>query len=300
MSRPPLIRPVARLMAAAAALLLAASAGAAESRELAADTDSFVEVEIAGIGITTAGVPAVLLRQPDAEEVIPIFIGAGQARAIVLGLREAETPRPMTHDLLNTTLGALEARLERVYVDDVRDNTFYGMLELEVAGHDAPVRVDSRPSDALALALRAGASIHVSPRVLKAARDLEYEGLDEKIVKAAGITVNEASDRLRQALGLPDRDGVVVSEAAGPARQAGLKAGALITGVNGQTPGTPRQFRQLMRRTPAGEKARIDFWQEGEERRIEVPAKLPEEQKAARAPGTPASAPVRTRGFGPG
>lgn len=267
----------------AACLLLAATGGSPQARELAADTDAFVAVELAGIGITHAGAPAALLRPPDSEEVVPIFIGHAQARAIVRGLRDANPPRPMTHDLLSHTLGALEARLDRVYVDDVRDGTFYGMLELKAADRDAPIRIDSRPSDALALALRTDAAILASPKVLEAARRLDVAGMEERIAKAAGITVNAAGTDLREALDLPDREGVVVSETVGPARRAGLRPGALITGVNGEPPDSPRRFRELLRDTPPGEKAAITFWQEGEEHRIEVPPELPEAKQAAHA-----------------
>jgi bifunctional DNase/RNase len=283
-----------RRVLAAACLLLLIGAPPGQTRELAAERAAFVEAEIAGVGITTAGVPAVLLRPVDTDEVIPIFIGPGQARAIIMALHERQPPRPLTHDLMNRTLGALKARLDRVYVDDVRDNTFLGMLELTVAGRQAPVLVDSRPSDALALALRAGASVHVSPRVLEAARSLEHGGLEEKVVQAAGITVNAATPKLRQALELPDAAGVLVSEATGPAHQAGMRSGALITGVNGETPETPEAFRKLMEATPTGEKARIRFWQQGDERSIRVPAQLPDQRRASRPLGS--ARPLNDRG----
>ncbi len=266
----------------AAALLAAGPAAPARERGLAADVEAFVEVEIAGVGITPGGAPAVLLHRAEAKEVVPIFIGTAQARAIVLALREVEPPRPMTHDLFSRTLDALEARLVRVYVDDIRDSTYYGMLELDVAGREEPLRVDSRPSDALALALRAGASIHMAPKVLESARRLEHGGLSEEIVKAAGITVNAATADLRRALELPDRPGVVVSSVTGPARRAGLEPGALITGVNGQAPENPLDFLELLRETPPGEKAAITYWQGGESHRIEVPTDIPEPREVRR------------------
>ncbi len=264
-------------------LLLATGVEPTGARELAADREAFVEVEVAGVGITTSGVPAVLLRQPKAEEVVPIFIGPGQAQSIILGLRGSETPRPMTHDLLHKALKALGAELVRVYVDDMRNNTFYGMIELKVQGQKAPLRVDSRPSDALALGLRANIPIEVSPQVLEAARRLDYKGIRERIAKAAGITVNTMNETLRQALDLPDRQGVVVSEAIGPARQAGLRPGALITEVNGEVPKTSGSFRELIQQTPKGEQATITFWQDGESHRIKVPAELPQRHPAEQA-----------------
>ncbi|KPV41882.1 hypothetical protein AN478_00335 [Thiohalorhabdus denitrificans] len=269
-----------------AALLLAANHTAA-ARELAADEDRFVEVEAVGVGVTPAGAPAVLLRRPGAGKAVPIFVDAGQAQAIAMALQEVEPSRPMTHDLLRDTLGALEAELRRIYVDDVRDGAFYGMLELAVAGREAPVRVDSRPSDALALALRAGVPILAAPKVLEAAREVEYRGMEERIARAAGITVNPLTEELRRALELPDRKGVVVSAAIGPAHHAGLRPGALITAINGETPRGPAHFRALLRETPSGERAEVTFWQEGEEHRIEIPPELSGGHRARRAPRRP-------------
>jgi bifunctional DNase/RNase len=259
-------------------------AASAAERELAAPEDEFVEVEVATVGLSEpAGSPVVLLRQPEGSEVIPIFIGPDQARAILLALRGAEPPRPMTHDLLGNVIGALEATLERVYVDTIIDNTFFGMLELAVEGRNQPLRVDTRPSDAIALALRVGASIHVAPQVLEQARLISYRGLEDRqqVVKAVGITVMAPTSELRRALELPDRDGLVVSDVTGPARGAGLEAGALVLAVNGTTPGSPMEFLELVRATPDAERVQIRYWLAGSVTEIEVPTTIPDRPGAS-------------------
>ncbi|EWH03011.1 bifunctional nuclease family protein [Halomonas sp. BC04] len=256
--------------------LLLLGAHVAGARELAAEPGDMVEVEIATVGVAGfGGPPVVLLREPGTQDVIPIFIGPNEAAAILHGLGGERSRRPMTHELLGDVLSGVEVTLERIYVDAIVDNTFLGMLELRVQGRDEPVRIDSRPSDAIALALYAGASIHVAPQVLEAARQIEYEGLDDQVVAALGITVTPADDDLREALGLPDREGVLVSDTHGPAAEAGMEPGALILEVNGEVPTTPMQFLELVRDTPRGEDAQLRYWQEGEEHELEVSTDVP-------------------------
>jgi uncharacterized protein len=256
-------------------LLLGCWVNAAAGRELAADTGDMVEVEVATVAVAQPGVPVVLLREPGAQEVIPIFIGPVEADAILRGLRGDRPRRPLTHDLLGDVLDGIEVRVERVYVDAIRGNTFFGALELRVAGRDDPVRIDSRPSDAIALALRTGATIHVAPQVMEAARRIEYEGLEDQIVTALGITVTPVTDELREALELPERAGVLVSDVSGAAADAGMEPGALLLEVNGQTAETPMRFLELVRATPADEDARLRYWQAEEIHEIELPTDVP-------------------------
>lgn len=269
-------RSAACALLAALLLVLVATPSQAQARELAAERDEFVEVEIATVGISPFGSPVVLLREPAAREVIPIFIGTAEAQSILRALRGLEPQRPMTHDLLGDVYGALDARLLRIYVDDLRDDIFFGMLEFEVEGRDEPLRIDSRPSDALSLALRAGASIHVAPKVREAARRIEFEGLENEVVSAIGLTVSPVTPELREALELPGRDGVLVTDSRSAAAETGIAAGALIVSVNGETPTTPWRFLELVRDTPEDEDVQIVYWQEGEEHEIELPTDVPD------------------------
>ncbi len=243
-----------------------------EARELGIDPAELVPVELAGVGVSaTAGAPLVLLRHLETGDVVPIIIGLDQARAILMAMHGVEPPRPMTHDLAINVMTALGATLERVLVDDLVDNTFLGMLELRVPGEDAPIRVDSRPSDALALAVRSGASIHVAPSVLIAGEDLDYEGLaDRQVVTALGITVVEAGQDERQALDLPERPGVLVRRVVGAASRSDIEPGSLIFEVNGDAIATPMQFLEAVRETERGAKVQIRYWHEGEEHELEL------------------------------
>ncbi|WP_018138166.1 MULTISPECIES: bifunctional nuclease domain-containing protein [unclassified Thioalkalivibrio] len=235
-------------------------------------------VELATVGMDAqTGAPIALLRDPDSGEVVPIVIGPDQAQAILLAMHEVQLSRPQTHDLMINLLDELNATLERVIVDGLVDGTYLGWLELRVEGEEEPRYIDTRPSDGLALAVRTGATIAVSPDVLEADVPFEYSPPgDDEVVTALGITVIAVRDDLREALELPDEPGVLVSRAQGAAAAAGLAQGALILEVNGQTPETPIEFLDAVSETPDGEEAEIRFWLDGEERTITLPTDVPQ------------------------
>jgi bifunctional DNase/RNase len=112
--------------------------------------------------------PIVILRESTGDSVLPIWVGLFEANAIALQLENIATPRPMTHDLLRSVFSNLEARVERVVITDLRENTFYATVVATRQGQQ--VDIDSRPSDAIALALRVGAPIFVSSEVITKAR----------------------------------------------------------------------------------------------------------------------------------
>lgn len=109
----------------------------------------------------------VLLQETDGERILPIYIGEPEARALVLQRRGATRPRPQGHDLMVALLGALDARVERIVIERLRDNTFFATVTV-VTGND-PREIDARPSDALNLALRSGAPIQVASEVIDTA-----------------------------------------------------------------------------------------------------------------------------------
>lgn len=124
-----------------------------------------IEMTITGLMIDPiTKMPIVVLRDSDGQRVLPIWVGLFEANAIALQIEQVETPRPMTHDLLKSVVEGLAARVERIVVCDLRDNTFYANIHLLSGG--ALKLVDARPSDAIALALRAGAPIFVEEAVI--------------------------------------------------------------------------------------------------------------------------------------
>jgi uncharacterized protein len=269
-------------------LLLALVSVQAVAREPAVPLEEMIAVELATVGLeSVSGSPVVLLREPGSGDVVLISIGSSEALAIMMALREVPTPRPMTHDLLADVIRSVGGSVERVMVDALVGNTYTGLIELRLARRDEAILVDSRPSDALALAARTGATILVAPDVLVATRGLEFEGLpeDQQVVTALGITVGEVTPDLREALRLPDQPGVLVSRAVGEAAEMGIAAGAMILEVNGEVPGSPMQFLELVRQTPAGASATLRVWQDGETREVELSTDVPEPQRPRIDPG---------------
>jgi uncharacterized protein len=140
------------------------------------------EMVIYGVSFDMVGKqPIVLLKTVDSNKFLPIWIGHPEAAAILMKLQGAQTPRPMTHDLLVDMLTELEAKCLQVAVTELRDNTFFASITLSVNGRE--IEIDSRPSDALALAVRAGAPIFAAEEVIaESAIEFEHEVEDTEEV----------------------------------------------------------------------------------------------------------------------
>jgi bifunctional DNase/RNase len=120
-----------------------------------------------------SNMPMIILRDEDEKRSLPIWVGLPEANAIALEMEKIPTLRPMTHDLIKNILEAVDARVAKVVVSDLRDNTFYAVIHLKVGA--AEITVDSRPSDAIALALRTDAPIYVAEEVLAKAESVEVK-----------------------------------------------------------------------------------------------------------------------------
>jgi len=128
-----------------------------------------VEMKIRGLMMDPmTNMPIVVLKDTDGETVLPIWVGIYEANAIALEIEKVTTPRPMTHDLIKNLLTGLDARVHKVVVTELRDDTFFAVIWMEREGRI--ISVDSRPSDALALALRLDCPIYVDDEVLKSSK----------------------------------------------------------------------------------------------------------------------------------
>jgi bifunctional DNase/RNase len=129
--------------------------------------------------------PIVVLKGDESDQILPIWVGVFEANAIALKKENIATPRPMTHDLLNNVIAQMGARILKILVNELKDNTFYAIIFLSYEGEE--IQIDSRPSDAIALALRAEAPIYVEQAVLDMASSPEFtkqhELVEEKIRK---------------------------------------------------------------------------------------------------------------------
>jgi bifunctional DNase/RNase len=153
-----------------------------------------VEMKIRGLMMDpVTNMPIVILKDAGSDAVLPIWVGIYEANAIALEIEKVATPRPMTHDLIKNVLVGLTANVHKVVVTELRDDTFYAVIWMEREGRI--ISVDSRPSDALALALRVDCPIFVEDGVLKHSK------------LAANVSDRVTSDELRKWLeGLNDED----------------------------------------------------------------------------------------------
>jgi bifunctional DNase/RNase len=144
-----------------------------------------IEMTIKGLMVDPiTNMPIIILRDKDGQRVLPIWVGVFEANAIALQIENVTTPRPMTHDLLKNVIQDLRGRIEKIVVSDLKDNTFYALIYLTVGGE--VMAVDARPSDAIALALRARAPIFVEEKVIDHARTADIvpdKGETERLQK---------------------------------------------------------------------------------------------------------------------
>jgi len=154
-----------------------------------------VEMKIRGLMMDpVTNMPIVVLKDVGGTSILPIWVGIYEANAIALEIEKVSTPRPMTHDLIKILLHGLDTGVRKVVVSDLRDDTFYAVIWLEKNGD--LISVDSRPSDALALALRLDCPIYVDEQVLK----------NSKMSTAVSEKVNNNEELRRWLEGLNDED----------------------------------------------------------------------------------------------
>jgi bifunctional DNase/RNase len=153
-----------------------------------------IEMKIRGLMMDpVTNMPIVVLKDVQGQAILPIWVGVYEANAIALEIEKVQTPRPMTHDLLRNVFLGLDVRVQKIVVTDLKDDTFYAVIWVDRAGE--MMTIDSRPSDALALALRMDCPIFVNEEVLK----------NTKVSSA--ITERSSNEQLRSWLeGLSDED----------------------------------------------------------------------------------------------
>ncbi len=128
-----------------------------------------VEMKIRGLMMDPmTNMPIVVLKDMSGDSVLPIWVGIYEANAIALEIEKVTTPRPMTHDLIKILLMGLDTKIKKVVVSELKDDTFYALIWLDRGGE--MISVDSRPSDALALALRHDCPIYVEEKVLQSSK----------------------------------------------------------------------------------------------------------------------------------
>jgi uncharacterized protein len=178
----------------------------------------------------------VVLESVKDKKLIPIWIGSEEATSIAIEMENVAAPRPNTHDLIRNILQGIGATILRITITDLRNNVYYATITVRLRGQE--VQIDSRPSDAIAVALRMKAPIYATPQVLTKVTPLPSPeaGPEEFRKIRGGLRVQNLTAQLAQLFGLQGVAGVLVAdvEDGSPAANAGLRRGDIILKVNGQ------------------------------------------------------------------
>jgi bifunctional DNase/RNase len=222
-------------------LLAVLAAGCSE------DAEKEVEVEVQRVALDpTSQSPVILLEDKAHTLALPIWIGPAEAQAIAMQLEGVAPPRPMTHDLMKTILEQVGVRMVKVVIRELRDNTYHARIVLDRSGEQ--VEIDSRPSDAIALAVRFKQPIFVAPAVLQAANTIDLQAMPRaRSITSRGVTVQELSKELAQHFALPPGQGVLVSDVAADSDDDGLRRGDVILEVDGAPVRNLDEFQRQIR-----------------------------------------------------
>jgi bifunctional DNase/RNase len=188
------------------------------------------EVEVRSVGFDSLSqAPVVVLQDHDHKIALPIWIGLAEAQAIAMQMQGVASPRPMTHDLMKSMLDQAGIGVRKVVIQDLKDSTYVASIYLNTGKRD--LQIDSRPSDAIALAVRFHSPIFVANRLLKGNATIDLHGeVAESEVRIGGVTVQNLTPELAEYFSLPPSTGVLVADVAAGAASgaAGLQS---VTGV---------------------------------------------------------------------
>ena len=160
-----------------------------------------IEMQLGGLGFDPKNMsPIVLLRDMEERNFLPIWIGMFEAAAIAMELQDFSPPRPMTHDLLTKIIGELNGKVNKIIINEIVDNTFYAIIEVKAPDKEEIIKIDSRPSDAIALAVRTHVPIFVSEGVMIKAKMVNAEKDEEEAKKFKDFIDNINPDDFKKYL----------------------------------------------------------------------------------------------------
>jgi bifunctional DNase/RNase len=209
--------------------------------------------------------PILLLVDPDSEMGLPVWIGLSEARAITLGLEDITPPRPLTHDLTKRMLVLLNASVERVVISDLKDNTYYATLNLR-AGRKT-WEVDSRPSDAVALALKFDAPLYLSRGLVQKGVliDLGSSEPGMSVERLYGFVFQDLSPEVARYFGFSEEKGVIITEVTPKSRaeDAGLQKGDILVRLERKTVAGREDVERVLGEPGRGSPVRVDVYRQG-------------------------------------
>ena len=250
------------------------------------ETEGFVTVEVATVGVDPlTGMPVLLLRELDGEaRFLTMSIGPNEAFAIGRALFGMEVPRPMTHDLMQSLLEAADFEMNRVVVDDLRDNTYYATIHGRRGKNGDRVSVDSRPSDAIALAVRSVSPILVAERLLVGLEAPPESPIDPgQLFHVSGLTVATASPADLRQSELDAEAGALRVVAVHDALRDRLQVGDLVLEAGGKKVAQPADLMRVLRENRGVESIQLRIRRATGELEVDLPVS-PEPRRDA-APG---------------
>jgi len=232
-----------------------------------------VEVEVRSVGFdSTSRAPVVVLQDHDRKVALPIWIGPAEAQSIAMQIEGINPPRPMTHDLVKSILEGAGVAFDKVVIKELRGSTYYASIYLRNGSDD--LEIDSRPSDAIALAVRFKRPIFVSTSLIKGdtSIDLLRNMPAAGMVTMSGVTLQNLTDELADYFSLPPGRGVLVAEVEA-ANVAGLQRGDVVLEIDGTPVTGIGDFEEKIEALREGAAARLSIQRAGE--RIQVDWKAP-------------------------
>jgi bifunctional DNase/RNase len=219
----------------------------------------FIEMEVKGVSLDAIGhTPVVFLADKEGKKALPIWIGLLEANAIDKELKNITSPRPMTHDLLQSILTQVQAKVKEVKIVELKDHTYYATLYLKLK--KGVIEVDARPSDAIVLALKSKRPIFVSAKIL----DEQGIALTQKsaLGERYGIRVQELTPSLASHFNFKGKKGVLVAEVlpGSTSETSGIIAGDIITKINSKEVGSVQEFEEMFDKVKAGDSLRISLF----------------------------------------
>ncbi len=227
----------------------------------AAQENSPVEMQVKRVLLDpVSNAPVVILESIPENKILPIWIGPAEATSIAQEMEQVGSPRPNTHDLIRNILKGVGATLSRITISDLRQGTYYATITLRMGNQD--YQIDSRPSDAIAVALRMKASVFVTPQVLAKAQSLPaLSGPGESHKETMGIQLQDLTPELASLLGSPGTQGVLVAdvELGSPAMVAGLARGDVIVKVNDGAVQKASQVESALKKIKKPARVKLDI-----------------------------------------
>jgi len=244
-------------------LVFWASASIAQSTEAKAPKES-KEMKVKTVTLDPSSqTPVVILEGIQDKTFLPIWIGNAEAASIAMELEHVAVPRPNTHDLIRNILENLGATVHRITITDMRNGTYFASITLKVRGQE--IHVDSRPSDAIAVALRTKSPIYATPEVLAKARQLPAGAQSGELRKTLGIQVQELTAELAKLLDSSIKKGLLVAdvELGGTASDAGLQRGDIILKVNEQAVQNTAEMELLLKNAKKSKQIKMEISRKG-------------------------------------